>query len=144
MMQTTRKSPKKIAHIGIAVRNLEDTLPFYTEQLGLELEGVEEVESEQVKVAFLKIGETKIELLEPLSEASAIHKYLEKNGEGIHHIALEVDDIEARLKHLKENGVRLINEEPKIGAANAKIAFLHPKSSYGVLYELCQYEGSEA
>src|SRR5690606_25297205 len=95
-------------------------------------------------VAFLKIGEAKIELLEPLSEASAIHKYLEKNGEGIHHIAFDVDDIDARLKHLKENNVRLINEVPKIGAANANLTFKQPNSYYGVLYELCQYEGSEA
>lgn len=142
-MSETSSSPKKIAHIGIAVQSLEKTIPFYTEMLGLTLEGVEEVESEQVKVAFLKIGETMIELLEPLSEASAIHKYLEKNGEGIHHIALEVDNIEERLANLKNNGIRLINEEPKLGANNSKIAFLHPKSSYGVLYELCEHEGSD-
>ena len=142
-MRETSSSPKKIAHIGIAVQSLEKTIPFYTEMLGLTLEGVEEVESEQVKVAFLKIGETMIELLEPLSEASAIHKYLEKNGEGIHHIALEVDNIEERLANLKNNGIRLINEEPKLGANNSKIAFLHPKSSYGVLYELCEHEGSD-
>lgn len=142
-MSEAKQSPKKIAHIGIAVHSLDETVPFYTEQLGLTLEGIEEVESEQVKVAFIKIGETMIELLEPLSESSAIHKYLEKNGSGIHHIALEVDNIEQRLEQLKNNGIRLIHEQPKSGANNSKIAFLHPKSSFGVLYELCEHEGSE-
>lgn len=142
-MSESNPSPKKIAHIGIAVQSIEQALPFYTEQLGLTLEGVEEVESEQVKVAFLKIGESMIELLEPLSDASAIHTYLERSGEGIHHIALEVDNIEQRLENLKNDGIRLINEEPKLGANDSKIAFLHPKSSYGVLYELCEHKGSD-
>lgn len=142
-MSEANSGAKKIAHIGIAVQNIEQALPFYTEQLGLTLEGVEEVESEQVKVAFLKIGESMLELLEPLSKSSAIHTYLEKNGEGIHHIALEVDNIEQRLKSLQDDGIRLINEEPKLGANNSKIAFLHPKSTYGVLYELCEHEGSD-
>lgn len=133
------KAPNKIAHIGIAVKNLEQVLPFYTEQLGLTLLGTEEVASEQVKVAFLEIGESRIELLEPLSEASPIAKYIEKRGEGIHHIALDVDDVEARLATLKENGVPLINEKPKDGAHHARIGFLHPKAANGVLYELCQY-----
>lgn len=131
--------PEKIAHIGIAVHSIEQSLPFYTDQLGLTLEKVEEVESEQVKVAFIQIGESRIELLEPLSEQSAIHKFLEKKGEGIHHIALEVDNIEKRLEQLKLNEVRLINEEPKSGANNAQIAFIHPKSTHGVLLELCQH-----
>lgn len=142
-MSETKSSPKKIAHIGIAVQSIEQTLPFYTEQLGLKLEGIEEVESEQVKVAFLKIGETMFELLEPLSESSAIYTYLEKNGEGIHHIALEVDNIEHRLTNLKNGGIRLIHEQPKLGANNSKIAFLHPKSTYGVLFELCEHKGSD-
>lgn len=141
-MSETNLGPSKIAHIGIAVRSIERALPFYTEQLGLTLEGIEEVESEQVKVAFLKIGESMLELLEPLSESSAIHTYLERNGEGIHHVALEVDNIEERLKNLQDGGIRLINEEPKLGANNSKIAFLHPKSTYGVLYELCEHKGS--
>ena len=93
---------QKIAHIGIAVHSIEESLPFYTEQLGLTLEKIEEVESEQVKVAFIRIGESRIELLEPLSEQSAIEKFLKKKGEGIHHIALEVNDIEQRLQDLKD------------------------------------------
>jgi len=131
--------PEKIAHIGIAVNSIEESLPFYTDQLGLSLEKIEKVESEQVKVAFIQIGESRIELLEPLSEKSAIHSFLEKKGEGIHHIALEVDNIEERLKHLNLNNVKLINEQPKEGANNAQIAFIHPKSTHGVLLELCQH-----
>jgi len=133
------KAPNQIAHIGIAVRSLDQVLPFYTEQLGLTLLGTEEVASEQVRVAFLEIGESRIELLEPLSADSPIAKYIEKRGEGIHHIALDVDDVDARLATLKENGVPLINEKPKDGAHNARIGFLHPKAANGVLYELCQY-----
>ncbi|WJQ83962.1 methylmalonyl-CoA epimerase [Brevibacillus brevis] len=132
-------APKKIAHIGIAVKSLDKTLPFYTEQLGLELVGTEIVESEQVQVAFLKIGESHIELLEPLSDESPIAKFMEKRGEGIHHIAFDVDDVTARLTTLKEQGVPLIHEIPKAGAHDALIGFLHPKAANGVLYELCQY-----
>lgn len=132
-------APNKIAHIGIAVKSLEATLPFYSVQLGLKLLGTEEVPSEQVKVAFLEIGESRIELLEPLSPESAIAKFIEKRGEGIHHIALDVEDVQARLDRLKENGVPLIHEQPKEGAHDAMIAFLHPKAANGVLYELCQY-----
>lgn len=138
-MEQTKQSPKKIAHIGIAVYNIEASIPFYTKLLGLTLEKTEEVESEQVKVAFIKIGESRIELLEPLSEQSAIHTFLEKKGEGIHHIALEVDHIDQRLIDLKQNGIRLINEQSKQGADNAQIAFLHPKSTNGVLFELSQH-----
>jgi len=138
-MEQTKQSPKKIAHIGIAVYNIEASIPFYTKLLGLTLEKTEEVESEQVKVAFIKIGESRIELLEPLSEQSAIHSFLEKKGEGIHHIALEVDQIDQRLIDLKQNGIRLINEQSKQGADNAQIAFLHPKSTNGVLFELSQH-----
>ncbi|CAM3239981.1 MULTISPECIES: methylmalonyl-CoA epimerase [Brevibacillus] len=133
------KAPNKIAHIGIAVKSIEETLPFYTEQLGLTLLGMEEVPSEQVKVAFLEIGESRIELLEPLSVESPIAKFMEKRGEGIHHIALDVDNVEERLERLKENGIPLIHEKPKEGAHNAQIAFLHPKAAKGVLVELCQY-----
>ena len=107
--------PKKINHIGIAVQSLDTSVQFYTNILGLKLLGIETVESEQVRVAFLEIGETKIELLEPLSSESAIAKHLEKRGEGIHHIALEVDGIEERLTELKESKIQLIHEEPKHG-----------------------------
>jgi methylmalonyl-CoA mutase C-terminal domain/subunit len=133
------KPPRKIAHIGIAVNSIRDALPFYTEQLGLPLLGEENVESEGVRVAFLGVGETRLELLEPLNPESPIAKFLEKRGEGIHHIAFDVDDIEQRLSSLQANGIPLIHTEPKTGAHGAKIAFLHPKAAHGVLYELCQY-----
>ncbi|MGN7468850.1 methylmalonyl-CoA epimerase [Brevibacillus sp. SAFN-007a] len=132
-------APNKIAHIGIAVKSLEQSLPFYTDQLGLELVGTEKVESEQVHVAFLAIGESRIELLEPLSEDSPIARFIEKRGEGVHHIAFDVDDVASRLQKLKEQGVALIHEVPKTGAHGALIGFLHPKAAGGVLYELCQY-----
>ncbi|MFX3623124.1 MAG: methylmalonyl-CoA epimerase [Ectobacillus sp.] len=129
---------KKIDHIGIAVRSLEETLPFYTDVLQLELLGVEEVASQQVKVAFLKLGESKLELLEPLSAESPIAQFIAKRGEGIHHVALGVSSIEERIQELKQKGVHMIDETPRLGAANAHIAFMHPKSAHGVLYELCE------
>lgn len=130
--------PKKISHIGIAVRSLKEAVPLYRDVFGLEYEGEEVVDSEQVRVAFFKIGESRIELLEPLSESSAIYKYLQKKGEGIHHIALEVSDLKQRLSELKEKGIRLIYEQPKPGAHQMNISFLHPKVTGGVLYELCE------
>lgn len=129
---------KKVDHIGIAVRNLDDVLPYYTETLGCPLLNIEEVESERVRVAFIDAGNIKLELLEPMDDSSAIHKFLEKKGEGIHHIAFGVENIEQRMDELKEKGVRLLNEQPKQGAGGALVAFMHPKSSNGVLYELCQ------
>lgn len=131
-------SPKKIDHIGIAVSSIDKVLPFYVESLGLELLGIEEVLSQKVRVAFLKLGESKLELLEPLSEDSPIAQFINKKGEGIHHVALAVDNIEERLNELKNNGVRLINDSPVPGAANALVAFLHPKAASGVLYEFCE------
>lgn len=128
----------KISHIGIAVKKLEPAIQWYQEMLGLELEGIETVESEQVRVAFLPIGESRIELLEPLSEESAIAKFLTKYGEGIHHLAFEVSNLSDRLRGLSEKGVRLIHEQPKQGAHQMNIAFLHPKSTGGVLMELCE------
>ena len=136
----SKARPKRIAHIGIAVQSIEAVLPFYTEQLGLQLKGREKVESEQVEVAFLQIGETNLELLEPLSPESPIASFITKRGEGIHHIALDVDDIEGRLQQFKQNGVQLVHEQAKLGAHGAQIAFLHPKAANGVLFELCQYE----
>ncbi|GMB07718.1 methylmalonyl-CoA epimerase [Thermolongibacillus altinsuensis] len=129
---------KKIDHVGIAVKSLDEALPFYVETLGLECLGIEAVESEKVRVAFLKIGEAKIELLEPTAEDSPIAAFIEKRGEGIHHIALGVDDIQARIDELKANGIRMIHDQPKRGAGGANIAFMHPKSAHGVLYELCE------
>lgn len=130
--------PRKINHIGIAVHDLDASVQLYTQVMGLKLLGLETVESEQVRVAFLEIGETRLELLEPLSPESAIAKHLEKRGEGIHHIALEVEEIEERLSELSTCGIQLIHQQPKKGAHGTNIAFLHPKSTGGVLYELCE------
>ncbi|MGM8365073.1 methylmalonyl-CoA epimerase [Virgibacillus sp. W0181] len=129
---------KKIAHIGIAVFRIKDALPFYTEQLGLEIEKIELIEIQRVKVAFIKLGESRIELLEPLDDNSTISRFLTKNGEGIHHIALEIDQIEQRICNLKSNGFKLVNHTPVTGANNSKVAFLHPQTTNGVLFELCQ------
>ncbi|HJV31394.1 MAG TPA: methylmalonyl-CoA epimerase [Bacillales bacterium] len=132
---------KKVDHIGIAVHSLKETLPFYTEVLKLPLLGVEEVESEQVKVAFLQVGETMLELLEPTSVDSPIAKYMEKRGEGIHHVALGVESIQERMNEIKTKGIRMIQDEPKLGAHGKEVAFIHPKSTFGVLYELCEKKG---
>ncbi|QIB28067.1 methylmalonyl-CoA epimerase [Caloranaerobacter azorensis] len=129
---------KKVDHIGIAVKNLEETLKFYKQVLGLELNGIEIVEQQKVKVAFLPIGDTEIELLESTDKEGPIAKYIEKKGEGIQHIAYRVDDIEKAIEEVKSKGIRMIDEKPRYGAGGAKIAFLHPKSTYGVLIELCQ------
>ena len=129
---------EKINHIGIAVKNLENSIPLYRDQLGMEFEGTEEVAEQRVRVAFLKIGESRIELLEPTSPDSPVAKFLEKNGEGIHHMAYEVADIEQALAELKQKEVRLIDEKPRRGAHGSLIAFLHPKATGGVLTEICQ------
>ena len=127
----------KVDHIGIAVKNLDETIPYYTETLGLTLLKVEEVSSESVRVAFVDAGNVKLELLEPMSEQSAIYSFIEKKGEGIHHIAFGVEGIEERMEELRTKGIRILSDKPKIGAGGAQVAFLHPKSSFGVLYELC-------
>lgn len=129
---------QKINHIGIAVRSIEASLPFYRDALGMPFEGTEEVAEQKVRVAFLGVGESRIELLEPTSDDSPVAKFLEKNGEGIHHIAYEVEDLQAALEGLREKGVRLIDEVPRRGAHGTLIAFLHPKGTGGVLTELCQ------
>lgn len=129
---------KNIDHIGIAVKSLEEALPLYTETLKLELEGIETVESQGVKVAFILAGNTRLELLEALSPESAIAKFIEKRGEGIHHVALGVEQIEDRIKEIKESGLRMIDEKLRKGAHHADVAFIHPKSMAGVLYELCE------
>ncbi len=131
-------SVEKIDHIGIAVEIIENSLRFYKDILGLEYEGSEEVAEQKVRIAFLKIGESKIELVEPTSDDSPIAKFLEKRGSGIHHIAITVDNIEAALARHLEAGARLIDEKPRIGAHNMRIAFIHPKASGGVLFELCE------
>ena len=128
----------KIEHIGIAVKNIAVSNEVYTKLLGVEPYKMEEVLSEGVRTSFFEVGPNKIELLEATKEESPIAKFIEKRGEGIHHIAFAVDDIEAELKRLKEEGFRLLNEKPKKGADNKLIAFVHPKSTNGVLVELCQ------
>ena len=128
----------KVDHIGIAVSNLQEALKVYTEILGLELSGVEVVEEQKVKVAFLPIGDTEIELLESTQPDGPIAKFIEKKGEGIQHIAFRVEDINAALEDMRQKGVRLIDEKPRYGAGGAQIAFLHPKSTNGVLVELCE------
>lgn len=129
---------QKVDHIGIAVSNLDEALKVYSEAFGLEVGGTEVVEDQKVKIAFIKVGESRIELLESTDPEGPIAKHVEKRGEGIQHIALGVTDIESTLKDLKEKGVRLIDETPRIGAGEAKIAFLHPKATKGVLLELCE------
>ncbi len=129
---------EKISHIGIAVTNIEEATPFYREVLGMEFEGTEVVAEQKVKVAFFAIGESRIELLEPTAADSPVAKFLEKNGPGVHHIAYEVADLKQRLEQLKAEGVRLIDESPRMGAHKTQIAFMHPKASGGVLTELCQ------
>ncbi|WFA07722.1 methylmalonyl-CoA epimerase [Tissierella sp. Yu-01] len=128
----------KVDHIGIAVKNLEETLKFYEDILGIKCVAEEVVEEQKVKTAFLPLGDTEIELLESTSEDGPIAKFIEKKGEGIQHIAYKVDDIEKALEELKAKGIRLIDEKPRRGAGGAKIAFLHPKSTFGVLIEICQ------
>lgn len=128
----------KIDHIGIAVSNLEEALKFYTEALGLNVGDIEEVEEQKVKVAFLRVGETKIELLQSTDPDGPVGKFIARNGPGLHHIAYRVNDIESVLEKLKNDGVRLIDEQPRIGAGGAKIAFIHPRSSQGALTEICQ------
>ena len=127
----------KIDHLGIAVRDLDKSVKYYENSLGLHCHGREEVESQKVKTAFFEIGEVHLELLEPTSEDSPIAKFLEKNGEGIHHIAFRTDDIEKQLDQASSSGVKLIHEVPFEGAANKLVAFLHPKSTHGVLTEFC-------
>lgn len=129
---------EKIDHIGVAVKNLDETLKVYTEILGLKTAGVEEIEDQKVKVAFIPIGESEIELLESTDPEGSIAKFIEKRGEGIQHIALKVNDLEKTLEDLKAKGIRLIDEKPRNGAGGAKIAFIHPKATRGILIELCE------
>ena len=128
----------KIEHIGIAVKNLKTAIPKYEKLMGVSSYKQEHVASEQVNTAFFKVGMNKIELLEGTDPDSTIAKYLEKKGEGIHHIAMEVDDIYAEMRRLHEEGFVLLNQIPKRGADNKLICFVHPKDTHGVLIELCQ------
>lgn len=130
----------KINHLGIATKDINAALAFWQDALGLEHVHTETVEDQKVRVAMLPIGESRVELLEPTSDDSPISKFLEKRGGGIHHIAVEVDDIEAVLAQLKASGTRLIDEAPRVGAEGCLVAFVHPSATHGVLIELVQTE----
>ncbi len=127
-----------IEHIGIAVKNLEEAIKFYEDILGLKCYKIEEVKDQKVRTAFFQAGETKIELLESTEADGPVSKFIEKRGEGIHHIAFAVNGIKQALTELKQNDVKLINDTPKEGAEGLNIAFIHPKSTHGVLIELCE------
>ncbi len=129
--------PTHIEHIGIAVKSLEESIPFYENILGLKCYAVEEVKDQKVKTAFFMVGQTKIELLESTDPEGPIGKFIEKKGEGIHHLAFAFEDVAAALKNAEENGVRLIDQQPRKGAEGLQIGFLHPKSTLGVLTEFC-------
>jgi len=128
----------KIDHIGIATRQIGEALSLWVDTLGLMVESTEEVPEQGVRVAMLPIGETRVELLEPLSDDSPVARFLEKRGPGIHHVAIRVADIRAQLNELKESGARLIDETPRVGAGGCLVAFVHPSSTGGVLLELVQ------
>ena len=128
----------KVDHIGLAVKDLDEAVKFYTEVLGLNVQGYEEVVEQKVKVAFIPVGDTELELLESTEPDGPIAKYIEKKGTGIQHIAFSVENIEKALVEMKEKGMRLIDEEPRYGAGGSKIAFLHPKSTQGILVEICE------
>lgn len=129
---------RKVDHIGIAVKDLDEAVKFYTEILGLTVQGYEEVSEQKVKVAFIPIGDTELELLESTEPDGPIAKYIEKKGTGIQHVAFNVENIEKALEEIKEKGIRLIDEKPRYGAGGSKIAFLHPKSTQGILVEVCE------
>lgn len=127
---------KRIAHLGVAVHDLDAAMKFFTDGLPLEVTHTEDYQG--MKIAFIPIGDSSVELLQDVSGASAIKKYLDKNGEGIHHIAYEVDDINEAVAELKAKGIKLIDETPRQGAHGMTIAFMHPKATHGILMELCQ------
>lgn len=129
--------PTHIEHIGIAVKNIEESIPYYEKVLGLKCYAVEEVKDQKVKTAFFMVGQTKLELLESTDPEGPIGKFIEKRGEGIHHIAFAMEDVDAALDHAAKNGVKLIDEKPRKGAEGLNIGFLHPKFTQGVLTEFC-------
>ena len=132
-----------IEHIGIAVRNLEESIKFYEETYGLKCYAIEEVKDQKVRTAFFKIGQTKIELLESTDPEGPISKFIEKKGGGVHHLAFAINNLESALKETGEKGIQLIDTKPRKGAEGLDIAFLHPKSTFGVLTELCEKKGKE-
>ena len=127
-----------IEHLGIAVKSLDDAIPFWEKKLGMKCYSIEEVQEQKVRTAFFKIGQTKIELLESTDPEGPIGKFIEKKGEGVHHVAFAADGLQANLDELAGNGVQLIDKTPRKGAEGLNIAFLHPKSTAGVLMELCE------
>jgi methylmalonyl-CoA/ethylmalonyl-CoA epimerase len=129
---------KHIDHIGIAVKSIDQASKFYKDILGLKVEGVENVAEQKVNVAFLPITDSEVELLESTHSDGPVAKYIDARGEGVQHIAFRVEDIEAALEELKQKGVRLIDQKPRMGAGGAKIAFIHPKETHGVLVEICE------
>lgn len=129
---------QRIDHLGIAVRSIDQALGFYRDALGLTVDHIETIEEQKVKAAMLPVGESRLELMEPTDPAGAIGKFLETRGEGLQHVAIGVDDLEAALAQARERGARLIDEKPRVGAGGALVAFIHPKSSFGVLIELVQ------
>jgi len=129
---------KKINHIAIAVNNIEEAAKFYQNVMGLNLSGIEVVKAQKTRVGFFKIGESNIELVQPSETDSPVAKYLESKGQGIHHICFEVDDVEAEVKAFLEKGAAMVDQKPRPGAHDTKVAFVHPKSSNGVLIELCE------
>jgi methylmalonyl-CoA epimerase len=138
MLDPTLLAVGRIDHLGIAVKSLEAAYPLYQSALSLPLHEVEEVADQQVRTAVFPVGESRIELLEPTSSESPVAKFIEKRGEGIHHVALAVPDVAQALQHLKDQGYQLIDQAPRQGAGGALIGFVHPKSTHGVLLELCQ------
>ena len=129
---------KRVDHIAIVVDSIDEARAFYEDALGLTIEHTEQIDEQEVKVAFLPIGETEIELLEPTNDSSGVAKFLSKRGGGIHHIALEVDSVQEMIDRLKMKGIALLNEEPAVGAGGNLVAFIHPRSAYGVLIEFYQ------
>lgn len=132
-----------IEHIGIAVKSLDEAIPYYENILGLKCYAVEEVKDQKVKTAFFKIGQTKLELLESTDPEGPVGKFIEKKGEGVHHIAFATNGLENTLKEVEEKGIRLIDKVPRKGAEGLNIGFLHPKSTFGVLTELCEKPGKD-
>lgn len=128
----------KIDHVGIAVKNLEEAKEFYEKVLGLTVTGIEEVAEQKVRVAFIPTGDSELELLESTDPDGPIARFIEAKGEGIHHLALRVENIDQALEELKAQGIRLIDEKPRYGAGSARIAFIHPKVTFGTLIELCE------
>jgi methylmalonyl-CoA/ethylmalonyl-CoA epimerase len=129
---------KSLNHVGIAVRSIDQQKAYYETQLGAKFECIEEVPSQKVRVAFFKVNDVRLELLEPTDASSPVAAFMDKRGEGLHHLAFTVDDIKVRIAELKQSGLRMIDEAPRPGAHHMQIAFIHPKSTFGVLTELCE------